>query len=176
MLATPSKVVLLLAALNIPPLLDPNEPVEEAKLTVWPDPSRLPLLSVTVAVKATVPFGMVVAGSKLNVRLAAAPGTKVMLTEPVDPPELAVILALPLTIGAVSVTVATPLEFVVAVVVDSVPALLAKVTVAPEITTPDVFLTVALMLAELKPSAVRLAALEVTTTLPTTGGVAPPTP
>lgn len=48
-------------------------------------------------------------------------------------------------------------------------------TVAPEITAPAVSFTVALMVAELEPSAVRLAALDVTVTLPTVGATAPPT-
>jgi hypothetical protein len=67
------------------------------------------------------------------------------------------------------------MAFVFAVVADSVPALLLKLTVAPGMAAPSVSNTVALMSVELKPSAVRLAAPVVTVTLPTVGATAPPT-
>lgn len=125
---------------------------------------------------AVVPPGVVVLGDKLSVIKAAIPGTNAILTDPEDPPELAVTIALPLVVGEVKVICAIPLAFVVAVVSDSVPPLLLKVTVAPEMTTPPGVLTVAKIVVALKPSAVMLAALDVTVTLPTIGGVTPPTP
>ena len=139
----------------------------------------LPVLSVTMTLSDVLPVIAVTLGvSKVTATFAGRPGTNEIEVEPDDPPELAITVVLPTRVGAVKVVVAIPRLFVIPVGESSAPLMLLKVTVALGITAPAPaapVVTRALITVELRPSAVILAAPDVTVTLPTTGATAPPT-
>ena len=173
-LISPFTSVVALLGANAPPVVE-----LVVKLTST-EGTLLPVLSVTMTLSDVLPIIAVTVGvSKVTATFAGSPGiNEIVGVEPDTPPELAITVVLPTRVGAVKVAVAIPRLFVFTVVVDKVPLMLLKVTVAPGITAPAPrapVVTRALMIVELRPSAVRLATLDVTVTLPTTGGGVLPT-
>ena len=79
-----------LARVSVPPVVEPGEPVEEAKLTTFPTPTELPLLSVTVAVSVVCPPTATVTGNRVTTTLAR---TTARLAMPLAVPAVAVSLS-----------------------------------------------------------------------------------
>lgn len=72
-------LVVAVAADIVPPVVEPREPVEEVKVTIFPMIGAL-LMSVTVAESVVCPPGATVAGDSVTARLA---GNTVRLAWPI---------------------------------------------------------------------------------------------
>src|SRR5262245_45577472 len=114
-----------------------------------------------------VPPTATVEGFALRVTVPDAPATNVTVVEALKLVTAAVTVAVPRLVGAVSWTVAIPLMSVVAVLADSVPAVVLNATTRPA-GDPDATVTVARMAAVLTPSAGILDGAA-TTVIPVTG-------